>query len=719
MDNKLHVDDRTEEILERYKLAGDRLKEIAEGELSDMDHALQLYFQRTAGFLSGCLGLYEKVSDGAFSRMTLEECREENLSYYRDILPEHYDTSFANPDYAVKTLGEDYGKLLCFLYTELRSLRVYAFGQDRYKMTILLELFLEIYGMFAGEKVTYKQLRETIYWFLYDYAEEFCAGRVRQRLDPDLRFAADIIMDSDLSDLRYLYRYGEYISEDEIKTAEYLNTLPEEEIDAIARTFTEGFRRGFVWKGVDLAGKSIVNIQYNLGFERIIRKVILQFEEMGLRSVIFRSAASTLNKNQNIKSGYQSISPNEQYEYDHRFDNALYLDKRMVDRKIDCMRKGFEAFREQAAGYAGPAVMEVFGREPFSPVRKETACHLSQRQQNLDVEYASLSSELTNQYINQDERSFSVIAYPTPAIGERFPEIFHEIEEVNNLDNDKYERIQQSIIDVLDKAKEVHVLGRDQNMTNITVALQPVEDVSRQTGFENCLADVNIPVGEVFTSPRLKGTNGLLHVSEVYLEGFCYKDLKIWVEDGIITDYSCGNFPDPEEGKALIEENILFNHATLPMGEFAIGTNTTAFVMANKYRIMDKLPILIAEKTGPHMAFGDTCYSHSESVRVYNPDGREMIAKENDYSRLRQESPMKAYFNCHTDITIPYGEIGMISAVMPDHYQVPIIVDGRFVLEGTMELNEAFAREEPGELSGPSTMEDQVGQLTAKDTGGQ
>ena len=96
-----------------------------------------------------------------------------------------------------------------------------------------------------------------------------------------------------------------------------------------------------------------------------------------------------------------------------------------------------------------------------------------------------------------------------------------------------------------------------------------------------------------------------------------------------------------------------------------------------------------------------------------------MIAKENDYSLLRQESPMKAYFNCHTDITIPYGEIGMISAVMPDHYQVPIIVDGRFVLEGTMELNEAFAREKPGELSGPSTMEDQLGQLTAKDTGGQ
>ena len=708
-----------EEIRERYQLTGSRLCEIAAGEESDMGQSLQIYFRKTASFLSECRDLYEKVAAGQFPLMSLEECQEENRSYYRDILPEHYDNSYANPDYAVKTLGEEYGKLLCFLYTELRSLRAYLFEQDLHKMTILLELFLEVYGMFAGGRVTGRQLRETIYWFLYDYAEEFCADYVRQSLNPDLRFATDIIMNSDLTDLRYLYRYGEYVSEDETKTAEYLNTLSEEETDAIARTFTEGFRRGFVWKGVDLSSKSIVNIHFNLGFERIIRAMILQFREMGLESVIFRNPASTLNKKQSFKPGYQSKSPNEQYEYDHRFDSALYLDKRMVDRKIDCMKKGYEACREQAAGYAGPAYMEVFGSEPFSPVRKDTACRLSERQQNLSVEYASLASELANRYINQEERSFSAIAYPIPAIGERFPEIFREMEKVNNLDNDKYERIQQSIIDVLDKAKEVHILGRDGNMTNLTVALQPIGDISRQTGFENCLADINIPVGEVFTSPQLKGTNGLLHVSEVYLEGFCYKDLKIRVEDGIVTDYSCANFPDPAEGRALIEENILFNHPTLPMGEFAIGTNTTAYVMANKYHILDKLPILIAEKMGPHMAFGDTCYSHSESVKVYNPDGREMIAKENDYSLLRQESPMKAYFNCHTDITIPYGEIGMISAVMPDHYQVPLIVDGRFVLEGAMELNEAFKEEEPGALSSPSTMEDQIGEWNTKVTGGQ
>ena len=53
---------------------------------------------------------------------------------------------------------------------------------------------------------------------------------------------------------------------------------------------------------------------------------------------------------------------------------------------------------------------------------------------------------------------------------------------------------------------------------------------------------------------------------------------------------------------------------------------------------------------GPHFAVGDTCYSWSEDTKVYNPDGRENVAKDNEVSILRKEDISKAYFNCHTDI---------------------------------------------------------------------
>ena len=131
---------------------------------------------------------------------------------------------------------------------------------------------------------------------------------------------------------------------------------------------------------------------------------------------------------------------------------------------------------------------------------------------------------------------------------------------------------------------------------------------------------MNIPVGEVFTSPVLHGTDGVLFVSKVFLNGLEYKDLKICFQDGKIAEYSCRNFQDEEENRKLIKENILYHHDTLPLGEFAIGTNTTAYVMAQKYQIGHLLPILIAEKMGPHFAVGDTCYSWCEDTPVYNPD---------------------------------------------------------------------------------------------------
>ena len=124
------------------------------------------------------------------------------------------------------------------------------------------------------------------------------------------------------------------------------------------------------------------------------------------------------------------------------------------------------------------------------------------------------------------------------------------------------------------------------------------------------------------------------------------------------------------------------------MGECAIGTNTTAYVMAAKYGIMEKLPILIAEKMGPHIAIGDTCYSYCEDVRVYNPDGKEIVAKENECSVFRKEDPKKAYFNCHTDITIPYEELGKISVFTCEGKEIVLIENGRFTLPGTEILNE-------------------------------
>ena len=85
---------------------------------------------------------------------------------------------------------------------------------------------------------------------------------------------------------------------------------------------------------------------------------------------------------------------------------------------------------------------------------------------------------------------------------------------------------------------------------------------------------------------------------------------------------------------------------------------------------------------------GDTCYSWSEDIKVYNPNGKEIIARDNSISIRRKEDVSKAYFHCHTDITLPYEELGKIAVVKEDGEEILLLENGRFVLPGTEILNE-------------------------------
>lgn len=196
----------------------------------------------------------------------------------------------------------------------------------------------------------------------------------REVTDPSLDFATRIVMDSDLTDLRYLYRYGEYVSENEIRMASFLNTLSEEDIAAMADTYTEGYRIGFEVSGKDISIKRSVNIRYCLGFERMIRKAIENFKEIGLDPVIYRAAVSTVNKHQHMRIGYTGAVPNKQFDYDHRADEAIYLDKKFIERKLGVMRTACETYRALGKVHGGPAVVEIFGEKPFVPknTRKHT-----------------------------------------------------------------------------------------------------------------------------------------------------------------------------------------------------------------------------------------------------------------------------------------------------------------------------------------------------------
>ena len=662
-------------LQERWELAMQRIKEIS-------PETMGIY----ADYIKVCQTLFNGVEQVINEPHTPRNLRKWNELFYRDIKGEQYTSSMADPAYMNQVFGQKIGSYLCLYYVNFRNAVTAAYEGKLQPIIWQAELFLQLYGILSeeGSGISERSLKETFYYHIHDYDEERMEESMEQMLLPEKSsYLMQLIMDRDHKCLDYLYEYGEYITETEEKTASFLVSLGEEKLAEIASTYTEGYRKGFEIAGIDLTCKKTVQIRYHIGFEPLVRQAVIQFRAMGLEPVFSR------HTNTNA-TGVYSTSPNRQYQYDHRFDDALYMNKALLANRLHYAENALKKYSKDASAYAGPAVIEVFGEKLFTPESKAENPAYTKEQQTLSVEYKRDYSLLLNRFIPQDSYSFTIIAFPIPDIGKDFEDIFRETVRVNTLDMDQYRQIQQHLIDALDQGETVHVTGRGDNHTDIHIHLHNLKNPEKETNFENCLADVNIPLGEVFTSPKLTGTNGVLHVSQVYLNELKYNDLEITFENGCIKDYTCNNFDTEEENKKYIKENVMFNHDTLPIGEFAIGTNTTAYVMANKYDIVYKLPILIVEKMGPHFAVGDTCYSWEEDVKTFNPDGKEIVAKENEISALRNEDLSKAYFSCHTDITIPYDELGEITAVTKNGEEIVIIKDGRFVLPGTELLNEAF-----------------------------
>ena len=715
---------------ERWNLCIERINEIQSDE--SVGTKWGSYFREVASFVLNAAALCE-VEDSYFETEPQKRekkplfTRESRNIWNRDTVDElysglqekNYVNSYLNPDYAASCFGTRIGQLLSFVYTEMYTLPVYAAEADLFEILIRMEWFVELFCIFSqaesdaenensdkndchhdrgyndkvhGEDALEQSVWECCYYFVSDYYDVEAEKRVGEKVEPAFDFAYRLIMEADLSNPDYLYRYGEPVTDNEIASVKLFNKMSDEELQKMADTYTEGYRIGFIKGNKDLSIKKVVNIVYPIGFEKVVKLAIANFKKMGLQPTLMRSAHSIFYKRIGGTTGYYATSINRQFDYDHREDDALFLDKKLMNRKLEVLKEAYIKYEDISGQHAGPAVIEVFGEKNFSPIDKKSACHYSDKQQELVTAHAIASGKIINTYVPGEERSFTIIAFPIAEIGPDYEAIMKETIALNTLPYQTYEDVQQVIIDALDQCEYVKVLGMNGNKTDLRIELCKLKDPAKMTKFENCVADVNIPVGEVFTSPVLKGTNGVLFVKRVFLNELSYDNLEVVFKDGMVADYSCTNYPEVAKNRKYIKDHVLHHYDSIPIGEFAIGTNTTAYTMGRKYGIEDKLPILIAEKTGPHFAVGDTCYSHAEDVAVFNPDGKEIVARDNEISLLRKdnEKKEKAYFQCHTDITIPYDELGQLYGVKENGEQVMIIENGRFVLPGTEMLNEAL-----------------------------
>ena len=388
------------QIQERYNLTIERMKLILEEESVD-DRYLD-YFRTVAQFILLIDQIQERNS------VSLEKLKEENLALYQDVI-DNYDTSYANPEYAIQVFGREIGEILSFLYTEIRSEIAYVYEKKMENLAICNELFIEIYNSFEEEETpNFKSLKEIIYWYASDYCDVFVAERLMEKMDSNNRFAIDIIMNSDLDDLRYLYKYGEYISDEEYNTVAMLQGLSKEEVSSIADMYIEGFQEGCEDIGVDLSKKDTIYIQYQIGTERIVKEVVKGFERIGLKATSCRNAVSVMTKEKQ-RNGFYS-KKRTQYEADHWNDQGLFINKKYVERKLDVVKNVFEQQKERTAAFAGGVLIGVGDEKATLQPQKAAIC-LNEKQEILQKLFEEKMEQLTNKYLLK-ELNITVVDIP-------------------------------------------------------------------------------------------------------------------------------------------------------------------------------------------------------------------------------------------------------------------------------------------------------------------
>ncbi len=669
MNYKQFIEIKNNAILESYKKDIKTLQTIKD-RLNGNSAKLAKYFLNLISKIQYFEKLNNDFEKRAIDKHSLKDLQQINAEIDSEISQENYPNSFANPKFCSDNLDQEFGALYAFYYTSILNLKKVVFTKKLYIVSKKVRNLIKVIEAWEKGNDDFRDLMTEV---AKDQSVEEQVTSLKLSYDPDLDLNYEIVVNSDLNNLAYLYKYGVNVSDNELKIAEFLQNYDEKKIDELSNSIMKSYIRGIVNANKSMDVRKSIMFIYNVGQERIVRSIVKKMEESGFRPLLSRVDSTAVNK---------------QFDFDHKFDNAFYLDEKYLEDHIATFEKASAAVSDLLELYSGVLYIEKFGESNFSPETNEKAAKLNAEQRKLSKQLRMRQTQIIEKYRPRSETTFCIVAFPVPEIGEKFNEIFADTVEINMLDTDYYEKIQQNLVDVLDKADYVEVIGKGDNKTNVKVKMPKLENPKNQTNFFNCGADVNIPVGEVFTSPQLTGTNGLLHVKTAFLNGLEFKNLEIEFENGFVKNYNCTNFDKEEENKKYIKDNLLFPHETLPLGEFAIGTNTKAYKMAKKYDILPLLPILIVEKMGPHFAIGDTCYTWEEDEIMRNPiDNKEIVAKDNEKSILRKTDISQAYTNCHTDITLPYESLERITIVTYDNERIDAIKDGRFVVEGTEDLN--------------------------------
>lgn len=623
-------------------------------------------------YFKSCLELLEMMKIKAEMKGELDlkniinHNRTINEKFYMEL--ENYEESYGYIDVLKRKYELNVSQLLSAIYYDIREMIPLAFSMNERFLIILRKTKIFLFEL-EGCKLNYEKMLKLYRTYKFDQLELLLTLKVSLELNNTNNMK---ILLGNLSTVDYLYGYGIPVSKTDIELALFIGNYDEKALDLISETIVKAFLHGFESQNRNRRNRTCIKMSYILGQELIAKKVIEKFNKIDIYPNIF------------IVSSHKKYI---QYQYDNKYNIGLILDESYISyykKTLKRVCKNYDFALRNVCGYIG---IGSFGQVSKTPKLSSFSIKLSNTQKEFYKQLNLSNKIIEDLYIKPSDISFCKITFPNPSIRGGFSKIFDDFVLINTMKSSVFEKYQQIIIDELDKGEFIHCIGGNGNLTDIVISLLPIKNSDKQTNFMNCGGDLNIPHGEVFTTPMLKNTNGLLHFKQIFLKGYYYTDLKLKFLNGKVIEYSCKNFENHVKNHDYIYNTLLNGNENIPIGEFAIGTNTLAYSIVKKHGIIEELPILLVEKMGPHFAIGDPCYAFGEEEKVYNLlDGKEIVAKENELTALRHNDINGAYVNMHTDMTIPYEDISELKIVNNKH-ELTLIKDGFFTLSSLEPLN--------------------------------
>jgi len=205
------------------------------------------------------------------------------------------------------------------------------------------------------------------------------------------------------------------------------------------------------------------------------------------------------------------------------------------------------------------------------PMMKEMDVYVGLRASENIYELSSVGKIENNAYSNEyllpvhmtervNNTRWCVMRYPSPAFAMNarmstatFADFYYR---ACLLDYAELNERMKPLHEMLAAGKEIRLVGAG---TDISLSIEG------QTWIP-CAGDVNIPDGEIFSSPLLTSVNGTISYAPTVYEGKPFESITLHVKDGVVVECESSN-------QAGLEEVLATDEGARRFGEFSFGTN--------------------------------------------------------------------------------------------------------------------------------------------------